>query len=515
MLFNSYVFLGIFLPATLVLFVVARRRGYRSTLALVTIASFAFYGWWNVAYVPLLAGSIVGNWVLGSAIRGRSAPWRGRLVAFGIAANLVLLGTFKYATFLADNLEALFGVRPPIGPIELPLAISFFTFLQIAYLVDEYRGLVKGHGFVEYTLFVAFFPHLIAGPIVHHAELIPQFARWAKRGADLRNLVVGTSIFAIGLFKKTVLADTLSLQVSPVFEAAAAGHSVGFVDSWAGALAYTFQIYFDFSGYSDMAIGLARMFGIRLPVNFASPYKATSIIDFWRRWHMTLSRFLRNYLYYPLGGNRSGEGRRYVNLMIVMLLGGLWHGAGWTFVIWGGLHGLFLVVNRAWRSIVAAGGWTFTASAAWTWLARGLTFLAVVAAWVFFRSPDAETAFKLLSAMAGRHGIVLPASVIERLGSVGAALEAVGLRAESIATLEWPVLLLLPVAFAIAWFLPNTQEIMRRGRPALAMRFGPPQLPAGRLEWRASPAWACALACLAVLALLGVTRETEFLYFQF
>ena len=261
----------------------------------------------------------------------------------GIGLNLGLLAWFKYANFLAASINNLAGTSLSFGDIVLPLAISFFTFQQIAFLVDAYRGLADEPNIGRYGLFVTFFPQLIAGPIVHHAEILPQYAQRDSIRLKADNLSIGLTIFAVGLFKKVVFADSMGAYADTVFQAAALGDTVSFVSAWAAAAAFSLEIYFDFSGYTDMAIGIARMFGVRLPLNFDSPYKSTSIIDFWRRWHITLSRFLRDYLYYPLGGNRNGTGRRYGNLMVVMLLGGLWHGAAWTFVFWGALHGLFRV----------------------------------------------------------------------------------------------------------------------------------------------------------------------------
>jgi hypothetical protein len=305
---------------------------------------------------------------------------------------------------------------------------------------------------------------------------------------------------------------------SPAFAAANAGAALTFFEAWGAALAYTFQLYFDFSGYSDMAIGLARLFGIRLPLNFDSPYKATSIIDFWRRWHMTLSRFLRDYLYIPLGGNRHGTGRRYTNLMITMLLGGLWHGAGWTFVIWGGLHGAYLVVNHLWRAVTApltsrrpVPRWASFAAA------RALTFTAVVVAWVFFRADSLAAALVMLRGMAGANGFLLPKSYLGSLGPLGRLLEDLGWRFESDAghffggtQILWLAGLLL-----IAWNAPNTQEIMRRYRPALG--FSAVEITGiGRnLRWRPNLRSAVVVALIATLSILSLNRVTEFLYFQF
>ncbi len=354
MLFNSLVFVLGFLPAVVIGFALLARRGTPGQAMLFLVgASLLFYAAWNPPYLFLLVGSVAFNYGLGQRLRARPSRW---VLGFGIAANLGAIGYFKYANFFLDNVNALTGGGLEIGTIVLPLAISFFTFQQIAYLIEAHRGDIAEHDFLSYALFVTFFPQLIAGPIVRFNEVVPQFAaeRFGRLGS--RDLALGATLFVIGLGKKVLLADSLARAASPVFQAAELGLPVAPVEAWTAALAYSFQLYFDFSGYSDMAIGLACLFGIRLPWNFASPYKATSVIEFWRRWHMTLSRFLRDYLYIPLGGNRKGPARRTVNLMIVMLLGGLWHGAGWSFVIWGGLHGLYLCVNSAWRAGLSALG---------------------------------------------------------------------------------------------------------------------------------------------------------------
>src|ERR1700744_2641303 len=346
MLFSSFTFLFQFLPAVVLAFAAARRHSPRAGILVLAAASLFFYGAWKPIYLLLLLASIAANFSLGLLME---SPARRRAIGMlGVALNFALLGYFQYTNFVLDRLTALTGAPLPLLDVMLPLGISFFPFQQIAYLVDVTRGAKVERDIVSYTLFVSFFPHLIAGPLVHHAEMIPQF----KRGRTSRSAVLaarGMAIFAAGLFKKVVIADNLAQFVTPVFAHLDAGGGVTTPWAWLAKLAYTMQIYFDFSGYSDMAVGLALLFGIRLPVNFRSPYKAASIIEFWRRWHVTLSRFLRDYLYIPLGGNRHGEGRRYLNLFLTMLLGGLWHGAGWNFLVWGGLHGIYLCVNHLWQ----------------------------------------------------------------------------------------------------------------------------------------------------------------------
>jgi D-alanyl-lipoteichoic acid acyltransferase DltB (MBOAT superfamily) len=397
MLYNTLQFLFVFLPICLLLyFLIARISGWAANAVLVAM-SFVFYAQWRRSDLIVIAVSIVLNYSVGAALRWRaSGAKHGKLLlGMGVTANLAALAYFKYANFLLGTVSTLADLHFAPLKIALPLGISFFTFTQIAFLVDAYKGKARELGFFRYCLFVAFFPHLIAGPIVHHSELMPQFAsRGAKRWTQ-RNVDIGIAFLSLGLFKKVVLADSCAPWADAMFNAA---HSVSCLDAWRGAIAYTLQLYFDFSGYSDMAIGLSMMFNIRLPDNFNSPYKSESIVDFWRRWHMTLSRFLREYIYIPLGGNRKGEGRRWVNLMVTMLLGGIWHGAGWTFAVWGGYHGLLLMVNHAWSSrktpLPAV-------------VARPATFLAVVAGWVVFRARDMNVAWDRLRSMAalGRGGL--------------------------------------------------------------------------------------------------------------
>jgi len=376
--------------------------------------------------------------------------------------------------------------------------------------VDSYRGQVRVGGILEYALFVSFFPQLIAGPIVRHGEMMGQFHEGMfdrRRGADL---AVGSTLFAVGLAKKVIVADTLAVYVAPVFDLAAAGGHPTLVEAWFAALAYAFQIYFDFSGYSDMAIGLARCFGIHLPINFNSPYKAASSIDFWRRWHMTLSRFLRDYLYIPLGGNRKNVARRHVNLMLTMLLGGLWHGAGVTFVVWGGLHGAFLVVNHGWRALRRRLG-GLPESRRWTrGLARLITFTSVVVAWVFFRAASLDAAIAMLNAMAGGNGVALHAAWIDRLGVLGWVLTEAGVQIGGVGTLPSKFgFALLGLLWLLAWHAPNSQEILpveRRSRASATPRLAlwTPRLP-----------WAIAGGLLGGFTLLFMSRISEFLYFQF
>lgn len=528
MLFNSYTFLFAFLPITLLgYFVISRRAGRSAAIFWLVLASLFYYGWWNPIYLALIIGSLCGNFLLGRTIvrQSASAQIRVALLVLGVGLNLGLLAYFKYANFLVDTAATLTGSNMHLAPVVLPLAISFFTFQQIAFLVDCHRGMAQEFGFANYALFVTFFPQLIAGPIVHHAEMMPQFARDSVMKPRLRNFAIGLTIFAIGLFKKVVIADGVAAYATPVFNAANAGETLTLFVAWGGALSYTMQLYFDFSGYSDMAMGAARLFGIRLPINFFSPYKAKSIVEFWRRWHITLSRFLRDYLYIPLGGNRHGRARRYANLMTTMLLGGLWHGAGWTFVVWGALHGLYLVANHGWRRLCTQTGLSrFRATRLWSLCAWSLTFLAVVVGWVFFRAESFKASFAMLRGMAGLNGVALPNAVRARLGdSLSEFLDAIGVTvfsgggSEFVATFLW-LAALLPIVLVA----PNSIQLLRAYDPAIttfSLRPVAAIKPLGRLianaRWRPTPLWSGYAAALFGFGVLGLLSVSEFLYFQF
>jgi alginate O-acetyltransferase complex protein AlgI len=482
MLFNSCQFIFLFLPIALIGYFVLGKFGNKfGNLAAViwlALASLVFYAMSNWQFVLLLLASIAFNYLIGFWLiseRLRAVP-RFTVLTIGVAGDLLVLGTFKYAGFLAANLNAIFSTGLTVD-ILLPVGISFYTFTQIAFLVDAYRGNVAHYALPHYALFVTYFPHLIAGPILHHKDMIPQFESAAAKRPKAHLMLCGLIIFGIGLFKKTCLADGIQPLVSLAFGPA----TPSFDQAWIGALAYTFQLYFDFSGYSDMAIGISLMFGIFLPLNFNSPYKASNIIDFWRRWHMTLSQFLRDYLYIPLGGNRHGRALRYVNLMITMLLGGLWHGAAWTFVAWGALHGLYLCINHAWSNYGPAIAPRFAQLA--NMAAFILTFLSVVVAWVCFRADSLSSAAIILSKMAD------PTQI--KFGRGEMAYTA-----------------FILVYAAIAWFAPNTQTIMgydhknRTVGEALS-------------AWPRRPAFLYATAAVLAFGILGIQQHSEFIYFRF
>ncbi|WP_066152011.1 MBOAT family O-acyltransferase [Aliarcobacter cryaerophilus] len=399
MLFNSYEFIFLFLPITfLIYFYLLNQRLILGAKIFLVIASLFFYGYWNFSYVPLILLSIFVNYSVGlSLVNPEKIKLSSKsILIFGILFNVGLLGYFKYTDFLLENFNGIFGSNIPLPHIILPLGISFFTFTQIAFLVDAYRKEAKEYSLVNYMLFVTYFPHLLAGPILHHKEMMPQFAskyNWVK---NYRNIALGLFIFSIGLFKKVVIADTFAPWATAGFDTAT---TLNLIEAWATSLSYTFQLYFDFSGYCDMAIGISLMFNIKLPINFNSPYKALNIQDFWRRWHMTLSRFLRDYIYIPLGGNRKGEFRTYTNLLATFLIGGLWHGAGWTFIIWGALHGIALAIHRFWQSL----GFKMNKILAWF-----ITFNFINITWIFFRAKDFDSAIKVLGSMFSLDNVVLP-----------------------------------------------------------------------------------------------------------
>ena len=495
MLFNSYQFLFVFLPVVLLVFFYLGRLNRSWAASWLALASIVFYGYWSIKYVPLLLGSVTFNYVCGRALSRRAQTAKGRsLLIVAISANLLVLGFYKYFDFFLASINDIAGTQIPLLAIVLPIGISFFTFTQIAFLVDAYRGMAREYSFTHYLLFASYFPHLIAGPILHHAEIMPQFQSSVPYRFSGRSFAMGMTIFAIGLAKKVLIADHFGAMASPIFDAAYEGVPIPLFAAWMGVFAYSFQLYFDFSGYTDMAIGISRLFGVDLPINFFSPYKAASIIEFWQRWHMTLSRFLRDYLYFPLGGNRKGVFRRYVNLMVTMLLGGLWHGANYTFVVWGGLHGAFLVVNHAWRAAsgrLSSGESALGLRSAWATLgARCATFLCVSVAWVFFRAHDLGSAANVLRGMAGFGGGHISEVAAQRL------------LIRSIPELE----LSLFGAGILVWAMPNTRQISDR----LELEFN--RDAPGVFYRRIVPA---TTGVVLALALVGMRRVSSFLYFQF
>ena len=542
MLFNSYVFILIFLPVALLIFSFTRRvLSLQIAIGSVVVASLVYYAYWRAEYLVLLIGSVVVNYAMGRIVMARRVPmlwarrtgWQisdgtARLLTFGgVVFNLALLGYYKYAGFFVTNMNDAFGFGLSVPATVLPIGISFFTFQQIAFLVDAYKNAVSDRNGLHYAFFVTFFPQLIAGPIVHHSDVIPQLSRLGER--DRRtDFAVGLAIFVVGLAKKVVIADSLAVYADSGYGALSAGATLSLASAWVTVLAYSFQLYFDFSGYSDMAVGLARLFGVRLPVNFYSPYKATGIVDFWRRWHITLSRFLRDYLYVPLGGNRRGLSRRVWNVGLVMVLGGLWHGAGWTFVIWGLAHGAMIAVNQLWN-LTAASRHPLLFTTVGRMMCVTVTFLGVTLAWVPFRSADLAQAiqmFHLLFPVTAEGGALwtsLADFLITHFGSVSALIDITAWAPEREL---WPVTLppdyiagarpaglVLVGAALIAFLAPNTYQLFGRFQPALGLE-RLPHTSKGAIR-RLNLGMAIIFGALFALSLLMMQRVSPFLYFQF
>jgi alginate O-acetyltransferase complex protein AlgI len=492
MLFNSPEFILGFLPAALAgFFLLGRIAGRDWAMRWLVCASLFFYGWWNARFVALLIGSIVANHCCGRRIlrlahAGDRCAARRWLIA-GVCFDLALLGWFKYADFAIHSVAAVAGLHAAELGLFLPLAISFFTFQQIMFLMESYRLERHDTGLLHYANFVAFFPHLIAGPIVRPREIMPQLLAADLTTPRMANLAEGSMIFLLGLAKKVVLADTFAAFADVGFGAAAQGAPLTFVEAWYAAACYALQIYFDFSGYSDMAIGLARMLNVRFPLNFASPYQATNISEFWRCWHITLSGFLRDYVYIPLGGSRHGESRRNVNLMATMLLGGLWHGAAWNFVLWGGLHGLFLIIHTGFRR---------TRLPVPAIVGQMLTLLAVIVAWVPFRASGLDATLAMLRGMAGCNGFALPQMIVHAFPPLAAIATPVPLLRYlgDARTLSFPeVSACLLLGWTIVLALPSVHELSERAR-----------------TWALTAGFA-----FTVQAVFFAPHVTPFLYFQF
>jgi len=498
MLFNSYTFIFLFVPLTIILTGLARRLGgVRAAIAMLVLASLFFYAYHDVRLLALIGGSILGNYALTHFILRAQDRERFWITVVSIGLNLALLGYFKYANFFMDNLSLISGQDWRIERIILPIGISFYTFQQIAYCADCYAQKVKEREFLTYALFVSFFPQLIAGPIVHHSHVIKQYRDKNFAKINARNLLIGLSIFGLGLFSKKIFADSFAEYASPYFVAVDNGDRLTIVQAWQAALSYTFQIYYDFAGYSTMAIGLGYIFGVRLPTNFFSPYKALNISEFWRRWHITLSNFLRDYLYIPLGGNRKGPRRRYINLAVTMVLGGLWHGANWSFVLWGSLHGLYLIVHHAWRRFYSSHsfGAAIKALPFYNFMAWGLTFGCVVVAWVGFRATTIGGNYIMLKSMGGRYGFDTVFS--------------------DLAAIEPKFWIIFLSGFVIAVALPNMAQIFASVR-ATYEKHEPGKVAGYKaLLYQPNFIWTLALAVIAGIAVFYQSPTTEFLYWAF
>ena len=493
MLFHSVEFLFIFLPIAVIGYHLIKGET-KSRIWLISVSLF-FYGWWNPKYLILIMVSMLVNFKFGSGLISTKidTQTKKQLLIFGVVFNLLLLGYFKYLNFFIETFNNITNQSFPLHNIILPLAISFFTFQQIAYLVDASKNKITKHDFLNYALFVTFFPQLIAGPIVHHKEMMPQFDKPKNKDSVSLNFSIGFSLFFIGLFKKLIFADSVGEFATPIYLAADKGESIFFLEAWIAAICYTLQLYFDFSGYCDMACGIAKLFGITLPMNFNSPYKAQSIIEFWRRWHITLSRFLRDYVYIPLGGNRLGESRKITNLMLTMLIGGLWHGAGWNFVLWGAWHGGLLVINHIWATKRKSQP---TTSKSYKYcLSVLITFLCVMVGWVFFRATTFNGAIQIIYGMAGCNGLNDLATIIP---------------SEIADALKYSFILCI-----VIWACPNSHEIFCFSKPVLD---SPKASVRKWYHWRVSKLHALFFALIAsylVLELLKLNQVQQFLYFDF
>lgn len=480
MLFNSYFFILVFLPIVYAgYYLLLKLKNKNIAKIFFVLANLYFYSHWNIKYLPIIVSSIAVNFTFATILNKiKGLRLKKAVLTIGILFNIALLGYYKYSDFFISNVNAVFGANYSLLMLALPLAISFFTFQQVMYLVDTYREGTEEYTLLDYVFFVTFFPHLIAGPIVHHREIINQLRDGTNYKMKADNISSGLYIFVIGLFKKVIVADTLALWANSGYDNIG---SLSLFDSWITTLAYTFQLYFDFSGYCDMAIGLGLLFNIKLPVNFNSPYKSLDIQDFWRRWHMTLGRFFTHYLYVPLGGNRKGKGRTYFNLFFIFFVSGLWHGAGWTFVIWGIMHGVATVIHRFWS------GFKIKLPKPMAWF---ITFIFVHIAWVYFRSPDLATANTMVSKMFSLKGFQFPAGLTAIFNNV--------LGTHFIATnyyFDLKLGLLFILVLLIVLFTRNSIERLNTFKPSYRV--------------------AAFVGLLAVLSLLYLSRVSEFLYFQF
>ena len=511
MLFNSHIFVFLFLPVALFCFHILRRlKLYNLTICWLIFVSLFFYGWWNPMYLFLITGSILFNFSIGHILTKKNLRL---ILIIGILGNLFLLSYYKYANFFTENLNLILNKNFILETIILPLGISFFTFQQITYLVDTYNKRVQQHTFLQYFLFVSFFPQLIAGPIVQYKNMMPQFQNENLINYDNKNLVIGITAFIIGLFKKVVIADSLANFANPLFSAANHTAEITFFDAWAGSLSYTFQLYFDFSGYADMALGLGFMFGIILPLNFLSPFKVTNIAEFWRRWHMTLSKLVRNYLYFPVSLNlaRFSVYRKFGSLglysfkvfiptIFSFFCVGLWHGAGWNFILFGLLHGFYLIAYNIWvlikKNSIMDKKSIFTKIIAWT-----LTFMCVVFAFVLFRANDTYSAFNIITSMLGFNGLEF--SDMFKIGEFGA---------EPIIGIIW-----ILISLFIVLYLPNTQQFILNESKSIFNKENRTEFKFDKqvIQWKPKIYWSIFFSLMFLISVLMFSENNEFLYFQF
>ncbi len=505
MLFHESIFVFVFLPIVVPIYLLCKLYvdNYMPIIIL-GIFSIIFYGYWDAKYVPLLVGSILFNFFVGQNFLKKK--YKTNFVLFiAVSINLLLLMFYKYSAMIVDNFNLISNNNLSFTYPDLPLGISFFTFLQIAYIVDCSKGKVLNSSFSSYFLFVSYFPHLIAGPLVHHRDLIPQFSNKLKNVAE--NVSIGIIIFGIGLFKKLILSEYVSGWSDNMFNGVENGVMPSFIDAWLGVLSFTLLIYFDFSAYSDMAIGLSKMIGIKLPENFNSPYKSTNIIEFWRRWHITLSQFLKNYLYIPLGGNRKGTVTKYQNILIVMIIAGLWHGANWTFVLWGSIHGCLLLINHYWQEKKI-----FQIN---KYVSIFLTFMSLMIAWVPFRSSSFESAISVYKGMLGYFGFIVPEHYYNFFpNTLSQYLLDIGVKFGSLNGFGGKnqiIILLILLIFVMK--CPNTQEIFNKYKPTLNSNI--PKL--HKFNWRPNfiGAIMIGISCSYLMLLVIQGKSGEFIYFQF
>ncbi len=540
MLYNSYEFVFLFLPITLFIFYQLGERGYKKiALIWLVLASFFFYGRWNPTYLIFLLSSLAINYSFGRIINNKFEALIAKnivindrfFLTLGIVFNLGLLAYFKYANFFIESINGLVGSNWVLKNLIIPLGISFITFEQIAYLVDTYKGKIKDHDPIHYCLFISFFPQLISGPIVRYKEISPQLKSSAIFRFNYEDFSVGLTIFSIGLFKKVIIADNLTSHVSLIYGAISQDINLSFVEAWTGILAHALRLYFDFSGYSDMAIGVARMFGIKLPLNFDSPYKTTNISQFWSHWHMTLTRFFRDYLYLPLSrwlkkwplgeGQIAQQRATAMNAFIGLSITGLWHGAGWNFLAWGGLHGIYFVVYQQWRDFLKSRGKNLKDSPWWSQLIGWfLTFLAWMFALVLTRTETLSQTLSMWRSMLGFNSISLPASLensFSFLRSFG--FEFTGLMPNVYANPS-EITQLITILLIIVLFTPNTQQWMGQYKPAVDYYAGriKGQWKANiwkRLQWKQTSIFAFISSLLLIISLFSLYKEQPFIYFQY
>jgi len=496
MLFNSYEFIFLFLPITFICyFYLTHKRLINGSKIWLVAASLFFYSWWNIYYLPLILSSIFVNFFIGStlskinsgdiaSLKSTKIPTKKQLLIFGLAFNILLLCFFKYADMFIVGTNSLLGLNVELLNLAVPIGISFFTITQIAYVIDSYEGLVEEYDFLNYMLFVSFFPHLLIGPILHHKDMMPQFAskwNWIKNN---KNMAIGIAIFSIGLFKKVIIADYFSIWANNGFNSVEA---LTFIEAWVISLSYTFQIYFDFSGYTDMAIGIALFFNIKLPVNFNSPYKSTSIIEFWQRWHITLTKFITTYIYSPI--IRASQKITFIKSMLAMftamLIAGLWHGGSLNYLIFYTIHAFALVANHIWRRT------KIKINKVLAWL---ITFNFINISLVFFRATDLGDAQRVLTGMLGLNGIILPDRLADKFAFLNNFGVKFGVYLEHIDGNGFvPLMVLLVLLHAL--FFKNSQELIKSVKPTTVIAFY--------------------IGLLLAASLLSLNKVNEFIYFNF